>query len=284
MHRQVSTVSRAGRPVFDSTSHPMPRPSSRAVITLPSAPSTALPASSSALRDGICGTAQRASCLRASKGSWALSEANATSWRRALQTCGALCDGCRHCNYLSISLEWRDCSWFRACDLRSLDRNLDKDRNKVKGFRSLAWPRAEEAAAPGLRARAALLGVAQRADADEDRADGAPSSSSRDEPRDGREATCRPIEVERRKRTYGFSGFHWVAPLRVWLYEVPKSGSTTLMRMLKLAHGADDRRKRPPQPGDVAVALVRHPLLTRSAALPRAQRAFPTLTLTLTLL
>lgn len=148
------------------------------------------------------------------------------------------CDGCKNCNYLSLSLEWRDCSWFRSCDL---------NQTKVEGFRSLAWPGVR--AAPSLRA--AVLAQAGPL--------GAPSPAAHDESRDGREV-CRPIEVERRKRSYGFTGFHWIAPLRVWLYEVPKSGSTTVMKMFKIPHGADDRPKRPPQPGDVAVAVVRHPL------------------------
>jgi hypothetical protein len=40
---------------------------------------------------------------------------------------------------------------------------------------------------------------------------------------------------------------------------VPKSGSSNLVKLFGLRHGADGRRARPPQPGDVAFAVVRNP-------------------------
>ena len=52
-------------------------------------------------------------------------------------------------------------------------------------------------------------------------------------------------------------GLHRIAPLRAWLYELPKSGSSTLISLLKLKHGALSRSE--PQPGDVGFAVVRHP-------------------------
>lgn len=43
-------------------------------------------------------------------------------------------------------------------------------------------------------------------------------------------------------------------------YEIPKSGSTTLRKFFRIRHGVDDRRRRRPEPDDIAFAVVRDPL------------------------
>ena len=52
------------------------------------------------------------------------------SWDDAYQLCAARCLDCSRCNYVSLSLQWNDCSWFNECDLTSL-------HTEVRGHRSV---------------------------------------------------------------------------------------------------------------------------------------------------
>lgn len=61
-----------------------------------------------------------ARCETAGKGNWALMRSQVKSWETAVATCQQRCSLCKNCHYLSISLDQRDCSWFRHCDLSKL--------------------------------------------------------------------------------------------------------------------------------------------------------------------
>lgn len=50
------------------------------------------------------------------------------TWIAAAQLCLQWCLECFRCHHVSLSLEYRDCSWFQRC------RNTT---NEVEGFRSL---------------------------------------------------------------------------------------------------------------------------------------------------
>lgn len=52
-----------------------------------------------------------------------------TSWLAATRACLARCARCAACHFISVSLRWRDCSFYAACDLTSL-------HTDVQGFRS----------------------------------------------------------------------------------------------------------------------------------------------------
>ena len=81
---------------------------------------------------GPCGTASDAGdCSAGTKGSWLMSEREASSWESAAASCVRRCTACDRCRYVSFSTQWKDCSWFFACDLATL-------RHDVFGFRSAA--------------------------------------------------------------------------------------------------------------------------------------------------
>jgi hypothetical protein len=50
-------------------------------------------------------------------GSVALQVGETASWQLAASTCLAHCDRCSGCAFVSISLKFADCSWYRSCDL-----------------------------------------------------------------------------------------------------------------------------------------------------------------------
>lgn len=81
-------------------------------------------------RSGYCGEAEAgSSCDVDDKGSWTLTEAEASSWPSAVGRCTTRCAGCKRCQHLSISLQWKDCTWWHGeCSLQS----------KVPGFRTAA--------------------------------------------------------------------------------------------------------------------------------------------------
>jgi hypothetical protein len=84
----------------------------------------------SAADDGFCDVTQsRGDCRTGSKGSSRLSFSNSTSWPVAVAACLDVCSACARCNYISVSLAHRDCSWFRPCDTEQLRQDTD-------GFRS----------------------------------------------------------------------------------------------------------------------------------------------------
>ena len=55
-------------------------------------------------------------CEQGNLGGWRLTAAQARSWVDAVTICQQRCTMCANCNFISVSLEQRDCSWFRKCD------------------------------------------------------------------------------------------------------------------------------------------------------------------------
>jgi hypothetical protein len=85
---------------------------------------------------GTCGRTPRrvgaphANCHDGVMGSFAsFATQHHKSWNTAVLACLNLCGGCDACRFVSVSLKWRDCSWFRACSLSELDTG-------VAGFKS----------------------------------------------------------------------------------------------------------------------------------------------------
>lgn len=55
--------------------------------------------------------------------------AKAVTWQGAVRACLRLCSMCERCHVISVSLKFKDCSWFENCDTRRLS-------NSVPGFKS----------------------------------------------------------------------------------------------------------------------------------------------------
>ena len=95
---------------------------------------------------GTCGTTPPASgdCQRGTKGSFTgFAQQMGHRWRAATLACLQMCNGCARCRYVSISLKWRDCSWFSMCTLSALDTG-------VAGFKSGLAIKAAPPAPPRL--------------------------------------------------------------------------------------------------------------------------------------
>ena len=84
------------------------------------------------LIDGYCGSTSfgnEGACEHDDKGSFGGVHLG-SSWDSALRACSQQCLSCARCNYVSLSLQWNDCSWFNEC-------SLDKLHHEVKGHRSV---------------------------------------------------------------------------------------------------------------------------------------------------
>lgn len=69
-----------------------------------------------------CGASDR-------KGTFPLLPHEAMSWADAAHACMLRCLACGACNYISVSMQWQDCSWFKQCSLTRL-------RTDVPAFRT----------------------------------------------------------------------------------------------------------------------------------------------------
>ena len=67
---------------------------------------------------GTCGITDEntGSCIHSSKGSFGLPKHALDSWTDAASYCLDRCKQCARCQHVSISLKWKDCSWFARCD------------------------------------------------------------------------------------------------------------------------------------------------------------------------
>ena len=92
-------------------------------------------AASSAVAPGYCGVTKiepTMNCQVDDKGAFPLSAGlrateGGMTWETAQASCRRMCVACARCNYISVSLQFRDCSWFHACDILQL-------RNDIEGF------------------------------------------------------------------------------------------------------------------------------------------------------
>ena len=69
---------------------------------------------------GVCAATSEGvggDCELGNKGSHRLPLQN---WRPAVAWCLAKCAACPRCNYVSVSIQHADCSWYHRCDLSAL--------------------------------------------------------------------------------------------------------------------------------------------------------------------
>lgn len=75
-------------------------------------------------RPGYCNITlsdQFGSCEFGDRGAFGLPAAAASvSWEGAASACLELCAHCHRCEYVSLSPQYRDCSWYHRCDLNAL--------------------------------------------------------------------------------------------------------------------------------------------------------------------
>ena len=72
---------------------------------------------------GTCGkTYDVGDCMVGDKGAWVLP---VHTWRPAIAWCLAKCTTCPRCAHVSISLQYRDCSWYARCPIQSQFRFSD---------------------------------------------------------------------------------------------------------------------------------------------------------------
>ena len=64
--------------------------------------------------------ASGADCSFSDKGTLTLPSAAYATWKEALLRCRNQCLSCANCRYITVSLQWQDCSWYRDCDLGGL--------------------------------------------------------------------------------------------------------------------------------------------------------------------
>ena len=77
---------------------------------------------------GYCETTTKAgNCEHGNKGIFDLLPHEAMSWEEAAHACMRRCLRCPRCRFVSLSLQWQDCSWFHSCSGRRTD---------VAGFRT----------------------------------------------------------------------------------------------------------------------------------------------------
>lgn len=69
---------------------------------------------------GITGSSE-GDCEIGLNGAFGLNPADVQGgWKAAAAACVARCQGCARCRFVTVSLEFRDCSWYHKCDLRSI--------------------------------------------------------------------------------------------------------------------------------------------------------------------
>ncbi|KAL1519194.1 hypothetical protein AB1Y20_003454 [Prymnesium parvum] len=97
--------------------------------------------------DGYCAPTaydDTGNCAAGHKGSFPLRGAVSRTWVLALRVCISHCLACRRCEYVSVSLKRRDCSWFHRC---APPTRLRRDGEGYRTARVLRRPGGSAAAA-----------------------------------------------------------------------------------------------------------------------------------------
>tara|TARA_B110001452_G_scaffold131217_1_gene109023 strand:+ start:741 stop:2318 length:1578 start_codon:yes stop_codon:yes gene_type:complete len=69
---------------------------------------------------GITGSSE-GDCEIGLNGAFGLEAADVQGgWKGAAAACVARCQGCARCRFVTVSLQYKDCSWYHACDLASI--------------------------------------------------------------------------------------------------------------------------------------------------------------------
>lgn len=86
---------------------------------------TAVDAWLASASDGHCGATDGLDeCSTASFGSFGW-RSRIKDWPTAIAWCSRACRACARCRIISVSLQFKDCSWYHACDLSRLARSPD---------------------------------------------------------------------------------------------------------------------------------------------------------------
>ena len=59
--------------------------------------------------------ASRNDCVCDEKGFIKLADTDMSSWKLAVAKCSGACHRCERCSFITVSLQWKDCSWYSAC-------------------------------------------------------------------------------------------------------------------------------------------------------------------------
>lgn len=108
------------------------------------ATSHTMPTASTRMHEGYCDTTGFGSagdCTTDDKGSFEahIKHEDLSTWEKASQTCERLCLSCARCSYVSVSVQWSDCSWFNTCDLHRLKKDVPGHRSfRVREASSVA--------------------------------------------------------------------------------------------------------------------------------------------------
>ena len=108
--------------------------------------------------NGYCGQTvdgDPGNCERGHQGSYHLRSSVARTWVLALRVCISHCLSCGRCNYISVSLKRKDCSWFHRCSMKRLHREADFRTARVAhledGKRAGRWAREVDVRSPTER-------------------------------------------------------------------------------------------------------------------------------------
>jgi len=72
-------------------------------------------------RLGYCGSAKGVGdCQAGRRGSWELTASETADLVTARSACQRRCEACGRCRYISYSVVWKDCTWYRKCDLEAV--------------------------------------------------------------------------------------------------------------------------------------------------------------------
>ena len=69
-------------------------------------------------RSGFCETTVegvKGNCKVGLKGTFTLPHRHRASWDAAFSYCAHHCASCERCRYVSVSIKWKDCSWYVDC-------------------------------------------------------------------------------------------------------------------------------------------------------------------------
>lgn len=77
-------------------------------------------------------------CDAGNKGTFGWVAGGTTTLDSALLWCSKQCDSCKRCKFISLSLEYKDCSWYNECNLERLEPPPNQDSYSIRS--GLALP------------------------------------------------------------------------------------------------------------------------------------------------
>jgi len=95
---------------------------------------TGISTGDSSCSSGACD--EKAGC----KGTFNLALKKSATWLVAASRCLRMCSACERCNYVSLSLKFRDCSWFERCNIGGLYTIQPGFRSERVNRSAAGWP------------------------------------------------------------------------------------------------------------------------------------------------